>query len=137
MHDGALSADQRTNDSAGDGLPVTLRDRIERDPDVRAAALAAARNWALVNPIPAWGLATGAGAEKLADTWGAAVVDRVLLAVADAIEAHSPATDEARFLASVRAEHDRDPVEWHRRMVEPPRTRSTECAFCGIPWDTE
>ncbi len=86
MHDGAHGADQRTKDGAGDGVAVTLRDRIERDPNVRLAAVAAATNWALANPIPAWSLAVGANAEKLAAAWGEAVAARVLVAVGMALE---------------------------------------------------
>lgn len=87
-------ARERYRGATLDAALQALRDRVETDPDVRWAATRAARNWALVNPIPAWGLAVGADAEKLADAWGAAVAERVLLAVADAIEAHSPAAAE-------------------------------------------
>lgn len=50
-------------------------------PDLRALAAEAAEKWALLYPIPAWGLATGAEAGKLAATWGEQVADAVLAAV--------------------------------------------------------
>lgn len=37
--------------------------------DARAVATQAATNWALMYPIPAWGLADGPVAEKLAESW--------------------------------------------------------------------
>lgn len=45
------------------------------------------------------------------------------------------AHDLDAFLTAIRSQHDRDPAAWHRRMLEPPRTRSTACEFCGLPWD--
>jgi hypothetical protein len=46
--------------------------------DARAAAVEAAKNWALMYPIPAWSLAHGAGAEKLASNWAEAIGRQVI-----------------------------------------------------------
>lgn len=41
--------------------------------------------------------------------------------------------DEVRgFLAGCADQHDRDPIEWHRRMLEPPVVRTPNCRFCGF-----
>lgn len=40
-----------------------------------------------------------------------------------------------RFVDTCRGEHDADPTGWHRGMLAPPPSRSTECAFCHRPWD--
>lgn len=45
--------------------------------DARAVATQTATDWALMYPIPAWSLAEGAGAEKLAGNWARVVVGMI------------------------------------------------------------
>jgi hypothetical protein len=52
----------------------------------RRVAAETATAWASNYPIPAWGLAEGAGAERLARNWGRAVAANVLEALAAAPE---------------------------------------------------
>jgi len=52
--------------------------------DATTVAFEAAKNWALMYPIPAWGLAEGEGAEKLAANWARVVSKMVLDALAEA-----------------------------------------------------
>lgn len=47
-----------------------------------------------------------------------------------------PGTEEMKedLLAAwevFKGEHDKDPQAWHRSMLDPPRTESDRCGFCG------
>lgn len=57
--------------------------------------------------------------------------------VVDTPDEVTPAEVGQVRVAAISAAHDSDPAGWHRRMLEPPRTRETTCRFCGHlygPW---
>lgn len=105
-----------------------------------AVGRAAAENWALLYPIPAWGLATGADAEKVARIWGAQVADRVLVAAApliaaqvlrdtaDAIEAYYPPDV---FIPGSKATPDGIAADGVRVACRQMRYRADEWAAAG------
>ena len=49
--------------------------------NVQAAVTEALRNWALMYPIPAWRLAEGDQAERLADNWARTAAGMVMEAI--------------------------------------------------------
>lgn len=40
-----------------------------------------------------------------------------------------------RFLDACKRQHDGNPSRWHRKMMEPPRTRTERCQFCNLIWE--
>lgn len=69
--------------------------------DVQAVVADALRNWALMYPIPAFGLAGGEGAERLAGNWARVATGMVLEALAGAADQPDATDDE---VAALRAE---------------------------------
>lgn len=121
-------------DDAGE-LPDVMRSRpegvdVEAGP-ISTAVTASLRNWALMYPIPAWSLAQGDLAERLADNWARVASGMVMEAIAGEFQWGVRTTyadgsqgidwvneDEARDFLALSAEYDAEPHMQHLRTRE-------------------